>query len=125
MKQPANQSYRILAVDDEPAVSKAMQMLLNYDGHKVQTADSGEMALSLFEPDKFDLVITDYSMIGMRGDQLAARIKQLQPNQRIIMATAFADQFNNPGSQSSGADCVINKPFSIAELRAAIARVLT
>jgi len=125
MNQPANQSYRILAVDDEPAVSKAMQMLLNYDGHEVQTADSGETALAMFEPDKFDLVITDYSMIGMKGDQLAARIKQRRPNQPVIMVTAFADQFNAPGGPSGGADCVINKPFSIAELREAIARVLT
>ncbi|HEY5042487.1 MAG TPA: response regulator [Verrucomicrobiae bacterium] len=124
MTKSSNQSYRILTVDDEPAVSKAMQMLLNYDGHEVQTADSGEAALSVYEPDKFDLVITDYSMVGMKGDQLAARIKQRRPDQPVIMVTAFANQFNSPGSPSSGADCVINKPFSLAELREAIVRVL-
>jgi CheY-like chemotaxis protein len=53
---------QILVVDDEPAVCEAIKMMLEHDGHKVQTANSGREALSLLEQDSFDLVTTDFSM---------------------------------------------------------------
>ena len=63
--------WRILVVDDEPAISRAIKMMLEYDGHKVQTVHSGEEALSLLEQNQFDLVTTDFAMTGMKGDALA------------------------------------------------------
>ncbi len=100
-------------------------MLLMYDGHEVQTVASGEVALALLEQRQFDLIITDYSLGGMQGDELAAHIKQLRPDQAIIMVTAFADDFNSHSKSSGGAGCVLLKPFSIAELKRAVAQVLT
>jgi len=61
-------AYQILVVDDEPSVSRTIRMLLEYDGHEVQTVVSGEEALALMELRQFDLVITDYSLGGMQGD---------------------------------------------------------
>ena len=116
---------QILVVDDESAVCKAIKLLLEFDGHQVQTADSGEAALVLFEQCPFDLVITDYSMWGMKGDEFATQIKQRRPAQPIIMATAYAADFHASGKTAAGVDLVINKPFSLAELRAAIAKVMT
>ena len=63
-------------VDDEPAVCDAIKMMLKFDGHAVQSAQGSKEALSLLEQGKFDLIITDYSMVGMKGDQLAAIIKE-------------------------------------------------
>ena len=124
MNMPANQGHQILVVDDEPSVCKAIKLLLEFDGHAVQTVESGEAALAMFEPGKFDLVITDYSMWGMKGDALAAFIKERQPDQAIIMATAFAADFHTAGKPSAGVDFVISKPFSLTELREAITKVM-
>jgi CheY-like chemotaxis protein len=116
--------YQILVVDDEPTVCKAIQMMLKHYGHKVQTAEDGVVALALFEAGHFDLIITDYLMPEMKGDQLVARIKQLRPEQRIIMATAFAEDFLAFGKPSGGVDFVLSKPFSLEQLRAAIDKVM-
>jgi CheY-like chemotaxis protein len=124
MNKPEKISCRILVVDDESAVCKAIKLLLEFDGHKVETVDSGEAALVLFDQGPFDVVITDYSMWGMKGDQLAAIIKERKPTQPIIMATAFAADFNTPGRPSAKVDCIIHKPFSLSELREAIVKVL-
>jgi two-component system cell cycle response regulator CpdR len=117
--------YHILVVDDEPSVRRAIQMLLGHDGHEVRTVDSGETALALLEQDLFDLVITDYSMEGMKGDQLAAIIKQRWPGQPVILATAFAADFPHSSTPSGGVDYVLSKPFSVVELREAIAWVMS
>ena len=120
MKTSGNQTYRILVVDDEPDVRQAIKMLLEHDGHKVQTVDSGEAALALIEHNTFDLIMTDYSMKGMKGNQLAATIKQGRPAQPIIMATAFAAGFQPSGKPTGGVDYVLSKPFTMTELREAI-----
>ena len=116
-------AYHILVVDDESSVCKAIKMLLEFDGHTVETADGGEQALELFAKTKFDIVITDYSMSGMKGDHMAARIKATHPQQPIILATAFAESFRNSGQPTVMVDAVINKPFSLAELREVVAQV--
>jgi CheY-like chemotaxis protein len=124
MKTQTIQKHQILVVDDEPSVRGAIKMLLKHDGHEIRLADSGEAALAMFERDKFDLVITDYSMQGMKGAQLAVLIKQLRPDQPIIMITAFADEFKTYGKPPEGVDFIISKPFSQKELREAIIQVL-
>ena len=124
MAEPAKARYRILVVDDEPTVCKAVQMMLRYYGHDVQIAGDGKTALALFEAGEFDLVITDYLMPEMKGDQLVTQIKRCRPGQRIVMITAFAADFLVDGKPSGGVDCVLNKPFSLEELRSAIATVM-
>jgi two-component system, NtrC family, response regulator AtoC len=116
--------YRILVVDDEPSVCRSIKMLLEHDGHKVQTTNSGETALTMFEQDKFDLVMTDYIMGKMEGIELARLIKQSQPDQPIIIVTAFANEFNLYGKPSEAVDFIISKPFSQKDLRDAIVQVM-
>ena len=124
MPTPGNQVWRILVVDDEPAVGDAIKMMLKFDGHEVQTASGSKEALSLLEQDKFDLIITDYSMPGMKGDELAAVIKQRLPHQPIIMISAYAEMLKSSGNPLTGVDFMLSKPFFMADLREAVARVL-
>lgn len=124
MAEPEQAKYQILVVDDEPTVCKAIQMMLKFYGHEVITADDGHAALALFEAGNFDLVVTDYLMPGMRGDQLIAHMKRARPRLRVILASAFADDFHPNHNPSSGVDHVLTKPFSLDDLRAAIARVM-
>jgi CheY-like chemotaxis protein len=123
MPAPGNQVRQILVVDDEPAVGDAIKMMLKFYGHAVQTANGSKEALSLLEQGKFDLIITDYSMPGMKGDELAAVIKQRLPHQPIIMISAYAEMLKSSANPLTGVDFIISKPFSLADLREALARV--
>ena len=123
MTAPAIAQRRILVVDDEPFVSDALKMMLNFDGHLVETASSGQEALACFEVGKFDLVITDFSMAPMKGDELAANIKARAPKQPVVMITAYAEVLESSGKALSAVDLVISKPFLLENLREAIAKI--
>jgi CheY-like chemotaxis protein len=123
MSAPVCPQKHILVVDDEPFVCEAVKMMLAFDGHIVETANNGKDALKIFEPGKYDLVITDFSMPGMRGDELAATIKARAPSQPIVMITAYAEVLQTSGNPLVGVDFIISKPFLLENLREAIAKV--
>ena len=124
MPASGNKVRHILVVDDEPAVCDAIKMMLKFDGHEVQTANGGKEALSLLEQGKFDLVTVDYAMTGMKGDELAAAVKQRLPHLPILMITAYAEMLKSSGDPLPGVDFILSKPFLLADLREAMARVL-
>lgn len=93
-------------------------MLLAHDGHSVETAGGGAEALAKYDPARFDLVITDYKMEGMKGDQLAEAIKRLAPTKPIILLTAFP-----PETKPEAIDLVITKPVYFETLREALVTV--
>lgn len=124
MVQQVNSTKRILVVDDEPFVCEAVKMMLAFDGHEVKTANSGKEALDFLQKESFDLVITDYAMPVMKGDELAKCIKALLPRQPIIMITAYAEMLQASGNVLPGVDFLISKPFLLENLREAIAKVL-
>ena len=123
MPTPSKPVWQILVIDDEPAVCDAIKMMLQFDGHKVQTAHSAKEALALLEQATFDLVTTDYAMTGMKGDELAAIIKQRLPRQPIIMITAYAEMLKST-DEPLQVDDIISKPFLLTDLREAVAKVL-
>ncbi len=114
----------ILVVDDEPFVCDAVKMMLAFDGHKVDTAGSARNALDLFAPGKYDLVITDYAMPEMKGDELALTIKARAPSQPVVLITAYAEMLKASATPLQGVDFVISKPFLLENLREAIAKTV-
>jgi CheY-like chemotaxis protein len=123
MNAPAFPPRRILVVDDEPFVCDAVKLMLQFDGHSVETANSGPDALALFDAGKFDVVITDFAMQPMKGDALAAAIKAKAPGQPVVMITAYAEMLQASKNPLAGVDHVISKPFLLEDLRKAIAKV--
>jgi CheY-like chemotaxis protein len=115
---------RILVVDDEPFVCEAVKMMLAFDGHSVKTTNSAKDALTILDSEKFDLVITDFAMPAMKGDEFAAVVKARFPQQPVIMITAYAEMLQSSGKPLPGVDYLIGKPFLLENLRAAIAKVL-
>jgi CheY-like chemotaxis protein len=115
---------RILVVDDEPFVCDALKMMLDFDGHLVQTASNGREALGMFEDGRFDLVITDFEMPAMKGDELAAAIKKISPGQPVVMVTAYAEMLQTTHGLMPGVDMIIGKPYLLDSLRQAIAKVV-
>jgi CheY-like chemotaxis protein len=122
MKTRSGRQRHILVVDDESLVRQSVNILLQGDGYRVHEAKSGAEALALFEPGKFDMVFTDYLMPEMRGDQLAAAIKERSPNQPVVMLTAFLEKFKPSDPPPGGVDSIICKPFALDTLRTALAR---
>jgi CheY-like chemotaxis protein len=112
---------RILVVDDEPGVRQVLNVLLRGDGHTVVEACNGREACLRFTPGDFDLIITDYSMPEMNGDELARTIKCLVPSQPILMLTAYGGEVRREGNPVDG---VLEKPFAVGALRQLIARLL-
>lgn len=119
---PAFPQRHILVVDDEPLVCDAVKMMLDFDGHVVETVGSAKAALVLLEKGKFDLVITDFEMPAMKGDELAAVIKARDPKQPVIMITAYAEMLSAAGNPLKGVDSIISKPFLLEDLREAITK---
>jgi CheY-like chemotaxis protein len=124
MSVVAPKKFRILVVDDQAIVRRCICIMLAHDGHEVETASSGGKAMALFERNKFDLVLTDYVMPEMRGDELVAAIKARAPKQPIVMVTADAEKLRESDRVPAGVDFLIGKPFSLEKLREAIATVL-
>ena len=113
---------RILVADDEQGVREAIKLLLMLDDHKVTEAATGLAAFDLFKRKTFDLVITDYEMPQMKGNELAIRIKEISPSQPIIMITAFADKL---ADAENPVDAVVHKPFELSDLRRTMAELLS
>ena len=121
LQGPRYSHKRILLVEDEQAVRQAIALLLGLDQHIVVEAASGMEALTLFKTSQFDLVITDFQMPQMKGNELAARIKQVSPAQPVLMITAYAEQL---GPANHPVDALLDKPFSIRDLRAVMSQLL-
>jgi CheY-like chemotaxis protein len=111
---------RILLVDDESGVREALKLLLSDDSHTVVEANNGAEALDLFRKSRFDLVMTDFRIPFMRGDELALAMRRLVPNQPILMITAYP-QLRGPHNP---VDAVLRKPFGHIRLRETVAKLL-
>ena len=123
MSEPAKVSgKRILLADDQSEVRETVRLLLGMDGHSVAEAANGQEALGLFAPNRYDLVITDYAMPVMRGDELATNIKHVAPSQPILMITGSAELY---GGCAAPVDGYLHKPFGCEELRRAVAELVS
>lgn len=114
-------ALRILLADDQRPVRQSINFLLRLDQHTVVEAANGAEAFALFQAGQFDLVITDFDMPNMKGDELASRIKQIRPSQPILMITAYAERL---GGEDNPVDAVLDKPFQLEDLRRVMANLL-
>jgi CheY-like chemotaxis protein len=112
----------ILVIDDEPLVAQSIRLLLENDDYIVESAKNGYEALAMFEPEKFDMIFTDYLMPEMKGDKVAAAIKRCSPRQPIVMITAFPEKLQSSACPLGGVDSFICKPFDADILRRTLAR---
>ncbi|HWX20724.1 MAG TPA: response regulator [Candidatus Binatia bacterium] len=114
---------RVLVVDDDELVCSTLTRILALDGHASEVVSGGSKALAALELGTFDLVITDYEMPNMKGDQLAAEIRARLPTQPIVILTAYREKLKSSG-RPVAADLVLGKPFDLLEFRQAINKLL-
>ena len=122
-KTPIIKPATILLVDDDPEVSEVLELMLEQLGHHVTGVTSGEQALSAFEKDDYDLVITDLGMPDISGREVAKAIREMKPETPVILITGWGVQLNL--KELPEIDGVIAKPFSKEALSAQVAELLT
>ena len=117
---------RVLFVDDEPMIMKLGQRMLEKQGYIVQTRASGTDALECFkqDPSRFDLVVTDMTMPGMRGDRLAEEIMAIRPDIPVILSTGYSKQISNEKAREMGIRAFVMKPLTQHELANTVREVL-
>lgn len=113
---------RILVAEDEEPLRAWLRMMLELEGHQVTEASNGAEALNLFKIGEFDLVITDFEMPVMQGNKLAVGIKLLSPSLPILMVTGSARARRDARNP---VDDVLSKPFTIADLRCVLGKLLS
>ena len=114
---------RILIVDDDAAVLEMLTRALSslYD---VAAAHDGPEALSLAETQTVDLVITDYLMPIMTGDELIVRFRAVQPTAKVLVITGHGDLLDREGPDWWRDVPHLGKPFRIQALRETVASMI-
>jgi two-component system KDP operon response regulator KdpE len=122
-------SLRVLLVDDEPAMRRALRTPLNELGFQTVEVSRGEEALRLVRTEPFDVVLLDIQMPGIGGMKTLARLRALAPRLPILMLTVLDSEEQKVEALECGADGYITKPFSmrecIARIRSAVRRAQT
>jgi len=115
---------RVLVVDDEKDILKALEFLLKSEGYAVSTALSGEDALEMYKMGNFDIVLTDLKMPGMDGLTLLEEIRKLSPEAMVLFMSAYATVESAVEAMKRGAADYIVKPFINEEVRLTFRRLI-
>jgi two-component system, cell cycle response regulator CpdR len=117
---------RILIAEDEEAIRSLVARALSQDGHEVMTAKDGAEALDVLagQHGAFELLLADIRMPVMDGIALALATARDHPAVTILLMTAYADQRERASGLNTLIHDVITKPFTLADIRAAVAEAL-
>ena len=123
---PAGRGETVMIVDDERALVELAEELLAGLGYEPVGFDSGEAALRAFEADprRFDAVVTDEAMPGLRGRELAARLLALRPGLPVVLMSGNLDDAAERAALAAGVRAVLRKPLALRELAQRLAAAL-
>jgi two-component system, OmpR family, KDP operon response regulator KdpE len=114
---------RILVVDDDPQIRRAMKATLTSRGYEVSDSRTGEEALDKLRSETYDLVLLDMNMPGIGGIETCGLIRS-SSDIAIIMLTVSSSEKDKVEALDAGADDYVTKPFSMPELLARIRATL-
>jgi PAS domain S-box-containing protein len=118
------ESTRILVIDDDDRVRKALAGMLVSAGHRADQAGSGPEALAKMSVEPFDLVFTDLSMPEMDGWAVAGEIRRRWPSVRIILITGYALAPETLRNHVELVDSVLFKPIRLDEIVSTMSKIL-
>ncbi len=113
---PRGREARILVIEDEEQVSRALSKILSQFNHQVMVANNGEEGIRLFKENKFDIVLTDLGMPGLSGWEVCRAIKSLSPQTPVGMITGWGAQLSEEEIEENKLDFLISKPFDFNQI---------
>jgi CheY-like chemotaxis protein len=111
---------RVLIVDDERVVRRALQRILERDGHAVTLAECGQEAIDLYAARwrEFDVVILDVMMPDVDGREVLRRMREVNPGVRAILSSGFTAE-SDPSIAVAGT-WLLQKPYTPDQVRAVV-----
>jgi len=121
----AEASKRVLIVDDEEPIRMFADRVLRDAGYDTVVAADGHAALKTFEEQgSFDLLLADLMMPGIRGDELARRLRQLDPELKVLYLSAYSDWLFQERKTLWENEAFVEKPVSVKGLLEAVSLML-
>ncbi len=116
----------ILIVEDDESVRSFTARALEIDGHTVEQASDGDIGLERVAENRgaYDLILSDIRMPTMDGIAMAKEIAKDFPDQKILLMTGYAEQRERARDVEKIVIDVVQKPFTLADIRAAVAKAL-
>jgi len=108
---------KILVVDDELPICELLYEFLSQYGFQVNTATSGEEAISLFSKEKHHVVLLDVKMPDMDGIEVLKVLREIDDQTEVIMISAFADEETKRDALRRGASLYLEKPVELERLK--------
>ena len=115
----------ILVIDDSALSRRILRRILESAGHQVREADDGMVALEQYLLDQPDLVLLDMTMRGMHGLDVLGKLRELDPQARVIVATADIQRSTRELVDAAGGSGFVSKPFEAERLLSAVTSVLS
>ena len=117
-------SKPILIVDDEKNIRLTLSQTLETLGAPIDAAANGEEGLSKLKEKEFGLILLDIRMPGMDGMEVLRRVREIRPDIRVIMITAYGTIESAVEAMKLGAVDFLQKPFDPEEIRELVSRVM-
>ena len=115
---------RVLVMEDEANVARALEMVLKEEGYEVDVAMTGASALDRFNRKDFDLLIADLRLPDINGMDVIKKVRQEQPNTDVVVITGYSTVASAVEAMKLGAVDYLAKPFTEDELKNIIASTL-
>lgn len=116
---------KVLLVEDEDGAREALSKILKTYRHEVTAVATGEEALEVFEEaGGFDIVLTDLTLPGVSGWDVARSVRQTSPATPVIVLSGWDIKKNDVNIAESGVSLVLSKPVKVRDMLAAIEKLL-
>lgn len=116
---------KLLIVEDEEVLCESLERVFSRDGYEVSTASTAETALAVFDGGSYDLVISDIILPGMDGIEFLKKVKDIFPDQPVIIMTAYASLETAVEALRAGAYDYVVKPIIHEEIKQIVRNVLS
>ena len=125
LKSPPNALPTVLVVDDEESIRRVARRVLEGKGYHVTEASNGLDAIALLEAGApLDLLITDFDMPKLLGDEMVRRIRATRPDLKVLYVTGQIDRLMDERRALGDGEAFLDKPFSAAGLLEAVSLLL-
>ncbi|MDB4491842.1 response regulator [bacterium] len=113
-------TYKVLVIEDDPALMFGLRENLEMEGYAVLTSIDGELGLELARKERPDIIVLDIMLPGLNGFQICQELREDEFDMPIMMLTALGQEADVVKGLNLGADDYLTKPFSIKVLLARV-----